>query len=179
MQQIENTLAASSTYDDGDAQAVITKALLPLATSQTTAAGEFLFQQLSEKLETTLADEKATLFGGNIKRPATEVVRFYLLWAMGLNRQGQVPITLLSEPWTEPQNDREKYWHLAPAAIWAVGEINQNDRATIETLINRLTQKADPLWLRGDAVGALSTLTGEAWGYDIQAWQTWWAKNQA
>lgn len=126
-QQIEHTFLASSTYRDGDTQAVITKALLPLATSQTSAAGEFLSQQLSGELEKTLADEKATLFGGNVEKPAIEVVRFYLLWAMGLNRQGQVPVTLLSEPWTEPQNDREKYWHPAPAAIWAVGEINQND----------------------------------------------------
>jgi hypothetical protein len=57
--------------------------------------------------------------------------------------------------------------------MWTVAMTGQHDRATIDALIARLGWD-EPLWLRGDAVGALSAVTGQRFGYDIAAWQAWW-----
>ena len=34
----------------------------------------------------------------------------------------------------------------------------------------------EPLWLKGDTVGALTALTGQRLRYDAGAWQGWWKK---
>ncbi len=59
--------------------------------------------------------------------------------------------------------------------MWTVAITGQRDRATIDALIARLEQGDEPLWLRGDAIGALSAVTGQRFGYDVAAWQGWWA----
>ncbi len=50
-----------------------------------------------------------------------------------------------------------------------------DDRTTLDALIERLGRDEDPLWLRGDAVGALTELTGQRFAYDFEAWRAWWA----
>ncbi|MGF1522275.1 MAG: hypothetical protein ACFBSF_08160 [Leptolyngbyaceae cyanobacterium] len=170
VQQLETVLAAPATYRDGNTQDNLAQALLPLAESQTALAGE----QLSQQLDSALPQETAMLFENNVQEPATDVVRWYLLWAIGLNGQGRVPIDLLTQPWTTPSNDREKYWQTVPAAAWTIAQIGQSDRATLAALIERLSASEDPLWLTGDIVGALSALTGQTFGYDSAAWQNWW-----
>jgi hypothetical protein len=55
-----------------------------------------------------------------------------------------------------------------------LAEKSQTAAATIAALIERLDRASDPLWLRGDAIGALSALTGERFGYDAAAWRRWW-----
>ncbi len=99
--------------------------------------------------------------------------RWYLLWALGLNGNGRVPPKLLNESWTRLANRAEKYFEPLPAAIATVGDIGQADAATIGTLIGRLGAD-DPLWLKGDVVGALTDLTGNRFGYDFDAWRAWW-----
>ncbi len=42
-------------------------------------------------------------------------------------------------------------------------------------MIERLGRAGDPPWLAGDVVGALTALTGERFGYDVDAWRGWWA----
>jgi hypothetical protein len=42
--------------------------------------------------------------------------------------------------------------------------------------IGRLDRAADPAWLRGDIIGALSAVTGKGFGYDIGAWSQWWSE---
>jgi hypothetical protein len=88
----------------------------------------------------------------------------------------QIPPALLAEPWTQPDNSSQKYFAAPPAAIWAAAAANQNDRATIEALIGRLTRPDDPEWLRGDVIGALTALTGRKFAYDQIAWQAWWTQ---
>lgn len=163
-------LSNPDTYTTGNAQDVLAKTLMPIALDHTPAVGE----QLAAYLQQPLPAKSAQLFGGNASAPATHVVQWYLLWAMGLNGYGQVPLELLQMPWTEPANDREKYWHPAPAAAWTVAQLGQDDPATIGAMIERLTTQDDPLWLIGDFIGALHTLTGEQFGYDVAAWQQWW-----
>ena len=92
---------------------------------------------------------------------------------MALAGTGHVPPALLAGTWTKPANDAEKYFEAPPAAMWAASIIGQQDRATIDALVGRL-MRDDPLWLRGDTIGALSTLTGQRFGYDVAAWQDWW-----
>ena len=55
-----------------------------------------------------------------------------------------------------------------------VGQIGQDDAATIDALVARLDRVDDPLWLTGDVVGALTALTGERFAYDRMAWRDWW-----
>jgi len=42
-------------------------------------------------------------------------------------------------------------------------------------LIKRLDRTGDPLWLRGDIIGALSAATGKRFGHDLEAWRSWWS----
>lgn len=105
--------------------------------------------------------------------------RWILLWGMAEAGQGAVPLDWLSEPWATPANPAEKYYATAPAAIWAAGQIGQNDAATIDALVARLDRLGDPLWLTGDVVGALTALTGERFAYDRAAWRAWWWEARA
>ncbi len=147
------------------------KFLQPLALSRRADAGNALSKLLlvdspSSTLET---------FAHKVDVPA--INRWYLLWAMSLNGYGDVPIDLLNGDWTRPSNHAEKYFEPLLGAIVTVGDIAQSDDATIQALIRRLTNDDDPLWLKGDIVGALSDLTGNRFGYDFDAWEAWWQKH--
>ena len=169
--QLEPRLQSPSTYSGPDTQATLAQSLYPLALSHTLRVRAILSQQL----QTTLPTVSASLFENKVEESATDVARWYVLWAMGLNGQGdKVPVHFLSEPWTTPDNDREKYWQIPPAAMWTVAQLNQADQQTIAALIQRLSDTTDPLWLTGDVVGALSQLTHQRLGYDRTAWQNWW-----
>lgn len=172
-QDLETILTSPATYTGGNAQDVLATALMPSAMKDDPTIGK----QLTSYLTQALPVKSAQLFENNASAPATHVTQWYLLWAMGLNGHGQVPIDLLQLPWNEPANDREKYWHPAPAAAWAVARLGQNDKETIGAIIERLTTQADPLWLVGDFVGALHVLTGEQHGYNVSAWRQWWDAN--
>jgi len=118
------------------------------------------------------------LIGGRVRISSTTLRRWLLLWGMTLAGEGRVPPELIAEPWTAPQNDSEKYFDSPPGAMRAAAAIGQDDVATIDALIERLDRAGDPLWLRGDAVGALTELTGQRFAYDFEAWRDWWAKEK-
>ncbi len=63
-------------------------------------------------------------------------------------------------------------------ALFAVTWVGQNDQATLASLINRLDRQSDPMWLRGDILGALGAVSGQRFGYDIKAWRQWWAETK-
>jgi hypothetical protein len=73
-----------------------------------------------------------------------------------------------------PLGHEEKHFEPVLAALAAVSWTGQADPATIDALIARLDAPNDPLWLRGDVVGALSAATGQRYGYDVDAWRRWW-----
>jgi hypothetical protein len=129
-----------------------------------------------DRLGRPVPDKTLSLIGGATQASAQTLARWTLLWGMALTGAGRVPLTLISDPWETPANGAEKYFTLPPAAMWAAAAVGQKDGATIEALIERLERPADPLWLRGDAVGALSALTGQRFGYDAAAWRAWWAE---
>jgi hypothetical protein len=134
----------------------------------------------AERLRAPMPDVPMSLIGGAVQVPASYVGRAVLLWGMTLkgreaiSPENRVPLDLLKAPWTRSSNRAEKYFDSQPFAIWAAGSTGQNDIATLDALVGRLSQEGDPLWLRGDVVGALTALTGERFGYDVQAWQLWW-----
>ncbi len=128
---------------------------------------------LAARLSAAMPDRRLSLIGGAVTVPAHKLGQWAVLWAMALARQGSVPVDLIAAPWTAPDNGSEKYFEPAPAAIWAAAMAGQDDPDTIASLIDRLDRPGDPLWLRGDVVGALTALTGQRFGYDIAAWRRW------
>lgn len=118
-------------------------------------------------------DAQGTMFGGR-KFPASQMARWYILWAMAHNGHGRVPAELIAAPWEAAQNDAEKYFESPPAAAWAAAQLGQDDPETIGALIARLDRDGDPDWLKGDMIGALTVLTGQRFAYDIPAWKRWW-----
>ena len=128
----------------------------------------------ADRLSGPFPDRRVPLIGGNTMASAAQLARWNLLWGMTLAGRGQVPTALIAEPWTTEPNSAEKYFATAPAAMWAAAAVGQSDRATIAALIDRLDRPGDPAWLKGDAVGALTALTGKRFGYDAAVWRAWW-----
>lgn len=113
-------------------------------------------------------------FGGGLTVDASDLGRTMLYWGMGLSRQKGVRLASLTRPWTAPANSFEKYFDPQLAAIWATAASGQKDVATIDALVARLDTVGDPLWLRGQIVGALTALTGRRFAYDTEKWRKWW-----
>lgn len=130
-------------------------------------------EALAELLSSDFPARPMTVIGGQVHTDTAEIGRWFLLWAIGMNGQGRVPVALLQRPWDKEPNRSEKYFGLVPAAIWAAGMTGQDDAATLAALAARLDKPGEPLWLRGDAVGALTAITGEHFGYDPPAWRHW------
>ena len=133
----------------------------------------------ADRLMLAAPERTVGLIGGRVSISSRTLRRWQLLWGMTLTGAGRVPPELIAEPWTAPQNTAEKYFDSPPAAMRAAAAIGQNDRATIDALVERLGRDDDPLWLRGDAVGALSELTDRRFGYDFDAWRDWWSAARA
>jgi hypothetical protein len=129
---------------------------------------------LTERLGRPMPELTVSLIGGQVQVPARTLGRWMLLWGISVAGRGRVPPALIAEPWDAEPNDAEKYFNTGPAAMWAATAIGQRDRATIAALVARLGRTDDPLWLRGDVVGALVALTDRRFGYDVAAWRDWW-----
>ncbi|MBI4366700.1 MAG: hypothetical protein HY543_07780 [Deltaproteobacteria bacterium] len=145
--------------------------LEPIVRLRSPAAGDALVRRLGG----VSAGPQRVRFAGRTVGLA-EKADWQLLWAMARTGHGRVPLELLMRPWTERPNRGEKYVAAPPGAAWVAGELKQSDPATLAALIAHLGRPGDPAWLRGDIIGALTALTGQRFGYDIAAWQAWWAK---
>ena len=130
---------------------------------------------LAQRLDADMPDWQAPMLGGQFTVPAQDLGRWILLWGMGLSKNGPVPTDYLMRPWTVPAHGSEKYFDPLLMALWAVIQTGQNDDETVGTLIARLGNGQDPLWVTGEVVGTLSALTGQRFGYDKAAWRTWWS----
>ena len=143
----------------------------PFARSRRALIGPWLQHRLSAKFP----EGEVSMFGGGVDIARRDIARWYMLRAMGLNGHGRVPPALLAEPLRAPRNAAEKYFDIAPLATWVAAVLHQDDPETIEALVDRLGVSGEPPWFTGDLVGALQTLTGQRFGYDIEAWKAWWA----
>lgn len=102
------------------------------------------------------------------------VADWRLIWAMARIGEGAMPPEILDETWALKENPSQKYPYLPSAAAFTAGLLAQKDDAMLARLIARLDRKDDPVWLKGDFVGALSAITGQKLGYDFAAWRIWW-----
>lgn len=133
---------------------------------------------ISGLLARTNGQGTVSLFHGKVNVAQVTYVRWILLWGMGISGQGAVPLELITLPWRAPQNYPEKYFESPPAAMWAAAMVKQDGRETIAALIERLGRVNEPMWLKGDAVGALTVLTGQRFAYDFAAWRNWWRESE-
>lgn len=130
------------------------------------------------RLEEALPGHTVSLIGGRVKVPAARLARWILLWGMSVGGGG-VPPSLIGQTWSAPANSSGKYFDAPPAAMWAAALAGKPNRPIIAALIARLRAPGDPLWLKGDAVGALTALTGQRLAYDFAAWDAWWQQAQS
>lgn len=110
--------------------------------------------------------------------PRAALGRWALLWAMTLAGGGEVPGVDWQRPWTVAPNEREKYLDPLPAELVVLAVGGHASPGTLAALVARLDparEPADPVWLTGDVVGALTAVTGRRFGYDAAAWRAWWA----
>jgi hypothetical protein len=70
---------------------------------------------------------------------------------------------------------KEKLARLIAALDLLRGGLQRSDAETLAALVARLGAPGQPVWLDGDFLGALAVLTGERFGYDLEAWRMWWA----
>ena len=145
-----------------------------LAANRSPVVGE----GFAARLNGEFPDRMVPLFGGAVEVPAAVIGRWALLNAIARNGHGEIASAFLREDWQAEPNRAEKYLAPAPAATWAVTRTGQRDVSMLDALISRLGRAADPAWLKGDVVGALSALTGRRFGYDVVAWRKWWAARQ-
>ncbi len=128
----------------------------------------------SRRLARPRPDGAVTPFGDVVIPDRGSIGAFWLIWGMALAGEGRVPPRYIAAPWSVPPNSAEKYFEPQLMAIWAVSVLGQRDRATLDALIARVANAEDPLWLRLDAAGALSSLVETGHGTDLAAWSKWW-----
>ncbi len=166
--RLDDALADPEAYQRFGAS--LRDALWPLAYKRSEPVGA----AVSERLRGPFPNLSLQLFDEKFVVTATDMARWGLMRVIAMNGHGRVPVELIEHPWRAPQNNPEKYMEPTPAAAWTVAQIGQADAPTLQALINRLDAPDDPDWLAGDIIGALTTLTGQRFGYDIPAWRAWW-----
>ena len=172
--ELDRLLAAPSTYQDR--ALILRDTVLDLGT-RNPPPGFF-----AKRLTSPMPDARMSLIGGAVQIPASKMGRALLLFGMTLQGRNaitstaRIPIEMLQTPWTRPANKPEKYFDTLPFALWAAGNSKQDDSKTIDALITRLADEDDPLWLKGDIVGALTAMTDQRHAYDTRAWTSWWAE---
>jgi hypothetical protein len=129
---------------------------------------------LAARLTTPMPEAPVSLIGGAVVVPAASLGRWLLFWAMARSGSGAVPLADLTRPWQMPPNRAEKYFATQLAAWRAAAAVGQDDAQTLAALIAALEREREPAWLGGDIIGALSALSGERFGYDREAWLSWW-----
>ena len=117
-------------------------------------------EALSQQLLRDIPDKKVPLFG-SIRVSSRKLAHWYLLYAIAINRHGKVPQELIRLPWTSSENPAEKYIESSVAAAWAVTQLQQNDRATLQALQAMGNQASLPPWVREDFAAALQALSSQ------------------
>jgi hypothetical protein len=129
-------------------------------------------RRLSERLAALDIKDRLGFFSRERVKRAHRL-GWYLLGAIAVNGHGRIPPELLGVPLSTRQNDRRKNLDAPIAAIATVGWVAQDDRQTIEVLMERLRQVQGEPWLTSDVIAALTALTGQELGHDVERWQSW------
>lgn len=126
-----------------------------------------------DRLQAIMPNDPLPMFGGIILNQMTVMGRWRLYWGMGLARSGRVDPADILRPWDYTPNRPFKFFSTPEIAIWAAGRLARPDPDVLDALVQRLEDEATPLWLKGDAAGALTAITSERYGYDADAWRRW------
>lgn len=127
----------------------------------------------NERLAAVMPTEPLAMFGDIVLDRMATMGRWRLYWGMGLARAGRVDPEDILRPWDYTPNGPFKFFSTPEIAIWAAARLAQADPEVLDALVQRLEDEATPLWLKGDALGALHRITGERFGYDASAWRGW------
>lgn len=127
----------------------------------------------AERLAADMPGAPLPMFGNIMLDEMAVMGRWRLYWGMGLASSGQVDPADILRPWDYTPNGPFKFFSTPEIAIWAAARLTRPDAEVLEALVQRLEDEATPLWLKGDAVGALFSLTGQRLGYDATAWRGW------
>ena len=125
------------------------------------------------RLKTIMPATPLPMFGNIMLDQMAVMGRWRLYWGMGLARSGQVDPADILRPWGYKPNGPFKFFSTPEIAIWAAHRVGRADGPILDALVQRLEDEATPLWLKGDAVGALYSLTGQRLGYNATAWRGW------
>jgi len=135
---------------------------------------------LTHLLTLPVEDRQVTMFTG-VSVSQYDLVNWYLLTALAINGHGEFDPTWINKKSANfkaiGENTSGKIFEPAVAAIVAAGWINQKDPETLSALMQRLNDKADPQWIKSDVIGALTVLSQERFGYDVEQWNQWWREN--
>ncbi|MEM7045333.1 MAG: hypothetical protein AAF543_21190 [Pseudomonadota bacterium] len=130
-----------------------------------------------DRLNAAMPSEQLPMFGDIVLDQMAVMARWRLYSGMGRSRSGKVDPTDILMPWDYTPNRPFKFFSTPEIAIWAAGRLGLRDDLVLDALIQRLEDEATPFWLKGDAVGALFSITGERFGYDAGAWRDWLERN--
>ena len=127
----------------------------------------------NDRLRVDMPDDPFPMFADIVLPEAAMIGRWYLYWGMGLSRTGRVDPMDILRPRDYAANGPAKHFSSAEIAMWAAGRIGRPDPGVLEALIRRIEDEKTPLWLKGDAIGALRAITGQRLDYDTNAWRAW------
>ena len=130
-------------------------------------------QWIEKRLMEPLPNGKVGIFGGDSTIRSDWLYYHYLLMGLALTGHGRVPPALWETPFVIERNPMEKYFSPHEAGVFTAGVLRQNDPETVGSLIALLGSADNPLWFKGDVVGALTQITGQRFGYDFDAWRDW------
>ena len=164
--EIDLLLAAPSTYDAAGINRL--RGLIYAASINDPPAGFF-----AERFKARPPDLTFSAFGGSLSLRAIDIARASILTGMERAGQADVPVNLLTDPWTSPPNSYEKYFEIELSALRAVAASGQNDPQTVDALLKRLDFADDPPWLKSQIIGTLTSISDKHLGYDIAAWKDW------
>ena len=134
-------------------------------------------EAVTKLLSLSIDGEPTTMFN-NQTISRQDLIRWYLLTALAINGHGRVDPSWFNSEEELKTPSSGKLFNPSIAAIIASGWLKQNDRTTIAALVQRLNNGSDPLWVKADVVGALTALTNQRLGYNIDAWNSWWEEQK-
>ncbi|MEZ5935027.1 MAG: hypothetical protein R3F54_24465 [Alphaproteobacteria bacterium] len=126
-----------------------------------------------DRLKSPMPSDPLPMFGGIVLDRMADFARWRLYEAMGSSRSGKVDPADILMAWDYTPNRPFKFFSTPEIAIWAAGRVGRAGNPILAALVRRLEDDATPLWLKGDAAGALFAITGERLGYDAKAWRGW------
>lgn len=112
------------------------------------------------------------------------LIHWYLINAMAISGHGRIDPAMINADLDSLKKKADanapkprqngKNFDPTIAAIVASGWLQQNDRETVDALMQRLNRESDIASVKADVIGALTAITQQRFAYDTDAWNQWW-----